>query len=181
MVVDQLDKEIADAKAAGNRALKKELKRRYLTTSVALAHTTDSVLSLELLLIEARNDHVKEGLQQAYAAKAPDGKLDVFCVSNKLYDKYSRKGNTRLVVASGIPEIRRFCHSITAEAQLGEARHFLQSALFSLLNSLNMWARRTLASAKAGGTGSEELARKAALKIAETVACQFSSYPPSLG
>lgn len=146
-----------------------------------LAHPTDSVLRLELCLIEARNDHVKEGLQQAYAAKAPDGKLDVFCISNKLYDKYSCKGNTRLVVASGIPEVRRFCHSITAEAQLREARHFLQSALFSLVNSLEMWARRTLTSANEGGTGSEELVREATGKLVETVACQSSAYPPSLG
>lgn len=57
-----------------------------------------------------------------------------------MYEKLSRKGNKELVVASGIPEVRRFCLRVTADAQLREARHFLQSSLFSLLNSLEMWA-----------------------------------------
>ncbi len=94
----------------------------------------------EFLLIEARNRHVKEGLQNAYASKVPGGKLEVFCVSNTKYEKFSRKGNTEFVIASGIPELRRFCHSITAEAQLLEAKHFLQSTLSSLLNSIELWA-----------------------------------------
>lgn len=45
-----------------------------------------------------------------------------------------------MVRASGIPELRRFCHSITAGAQLLEAKHFLESTLSSLLNSLELWA-----------------------------------------
>jgi len=45
-----------------------------------------------------------------------------------------------MVRASGIPELRRFCHSITAVAQLLEAKHFLESTLSSLLNSLELWA-----------------------------------------
>lgn len=44
-----------------------------------------------------------------------------------------------MVHASGIPEIRRFCHTITAGAQLREAKHFLQSALPSLLSSVELW------------------------------------------
>jgi len=46
-----------------------------------------------------------------------------------------------MIVASGIPDLRRFCHSLTADAQLREARHFLQSRLFSVLNSLEIWTR----------------------------------------
>jgi len=45
-----------------------------------------------------------------------------------------------MVLASGIPELRRFCHKITAGAQLLEARHFLQSKLPSLLSSVEIWA-----------------------------------------
>ena len=45
-----------------------------------------------------------------------------------------------MVRASGIPELRLFCHSITAGAQLLEAKHFLQSKLSSLLNSIELWA-----------------------------------------
>jgi len=44
-----------------------------------------------------------------------------------------------MVLASGIPELRRFCHTITAGAQLLEAKHFLQSTLSSLLSSVELW------------------------------------------
>ena len=66
--------------------------------------------------------------------------MEVFCVSNTTYEKFSRKGNTEMVLASGIPELRRFCHKITAGAQLLEAKHFLQSTLSSLLSSVEIWA-----------------------------------------
>lgn len=90
--------------------------------------------------MDARNGHVKEGLQKAYNAKVPAGKLEVFCVSNTTYEKYSRKGNVDMVCASGIPELRRFCHTITASAQLLEAKYFLKSRLSSLINSIELWA-----------------------------------------
>lgn len=104
----------------------------------------------EWLLIEARNDHVKEGLRRAYASKVPGEKLDVFCVSNTTYEKYSEKGNTELVHASGIPQLRRFCHSITTEAQFREASHLLRSSLPSLINSLVLFANMNLAIHKNG-------------------------------
>jgi hypothetical protein len=90
--------------------------------------------------VDARNSHVKESLQKVYASKVPGGRLEVFCVSNTTYEKFSRKGNADMVHASGIPELRRFCHSVTAGAQLLEAKHFLQSKLSSLLNSVELWA-----------------------------------------
>ncbi|KAM4054595.1 dynamin family protein [Hirsutella rhossiliensis] len=120
-VIEQLERNIAEAKEAGDKARKKDLKKRR-----------------EILFIQARNDHVKEGLRSAYARKVPGGRLDVFCVSNKWYETNSAKGNAHLVSVSGVPEIRRFCHQITADAQLREARYFIESSLFGLLNSLEM-------------------------------------------
>ncbi|KAK4152198.1 hypothetical protein C8A00DRAFT_35109 [Chaetomidium leptoderma] len=122
-VMQDLDAQIDDAKATGNRTLKKTLKQQR-----------------NLHLINARSAHVTAGLQRAYAAKAPGGRLDVFCVSNAWYAKHSRKGtNTELIRASGIPALRRFCYGITADAQLREARHFLQAGVFGLVNSLELW------------------------------------------
>jgi hypothetical protein len=95
--------------------------------------------------VKARNSLVKEGLQKAYASKVAGGKLEVFCVSNTTYEKYSRKGNSEMVSASGIPELRQFCHTITAGAQLLEAKHFLQSTLSSLLNSAELWVSSSAA------------------------------------
>ena len=92
--------------------------------------------------MDARNDHVKQGLRRVYAAKVPNGKLDVFCVSNRMYEENSRKGKAEGVMASGIPDLRKFCHTITADAQYREARHFLQSSLFSLLTSLDIRMNR---------------------------------------
>ena len=83
---------------------------------------------------------MKEGVRQAYSSEIPNGKLDIFCVSNTVYEKYCRKGVREYVNASGIVELRSFCHGITAEAQLREARHYLHSSLGSLLNSLGLWA-----------------------------------------
>jgi hypothetical protein len=90
--------------------------------------------------MEARNSHIKEGLQKAYGSKVPGQSLDVFCVSNLMYEKYSKKGNKELVQASCIPELRQFCHTITADAQFRGAMHFLRSTLSNLLNSVDIWA-----------------------------------------
>lgn len=64
-----------------------------------------------------------------------------------MYEKFSKKedsdGVRQMVVGSGIPELRQFCQWITAEARLLEAKHFLQSSLSSLLNSIDIWANIT--------------------------------------
>ncbi|RYP86399.1 hypothetical protein DL770_004904 [Monosporascus sp. CRB-9-2] len=115
-------------------------------TNLARVRATEKyLLKQEWLLIEARNEHVKGGLRKAYATKVPGKKLDVFCVSNTTYEKYSEKGNEELVRASGIPQLRQFCHSITAEAQFREALNRLQARLPNLINSLELWANTNLA------------------------------------
>ena len=70
--------------------------------------------------------------------------LEVFCVSNKWYEKYCPKANTKFVEASEVPDVRRFCHTVTADAQLNEAKHFLRSRLSAMLNTLNLWADTSL-------------------------------------
>uniref|UniRef100_A0A8H7K460 G domain-containing protein n=2 Tax=Clonostachys TaxID=110564 RepID=A0A8H7K460_BIOOC len=123
--VSQLEGEVASAKIAGDRPRKKEAKER-----------------LKFVFVKARNAHVKEGLQRAYSSEldVPQGQLNVFCVSNTTYEKYSRKGKTEFVQDSGIPAVRQFCHSITADAQLRHARQVLQCELAGRLNSLILWA-----------------------------------------
>ena len=79
-----------------------------------------------------------------YSSEMHGQNLDVFCVSNKWYEKYCRKGNTMFVEASGVPDVRRFCHTVTADAQLNEAKHFLKSRMSAMLNTLNLWADSSL-------------------------------------
>ena len=94
------------------------------------------------LLMSARNDFVTEGLQRNYSKKVPGGRLEVFCVSNTDYETFSANGNVDMVNASGIPALRRFCHTITAKAQYFEAKKFLHSTLPSLLTSTRLWVEK---------------------------------------
>ena len=96
----------------------------------------------ESLLIAARNGFVQEGLRQNYSEKVPRGILEIFCVSNPNYEKYAKKGIVDQVNASGIPELRRFCHTITAKPQFLEAKNFLLSSLSSLLTSTRLWIEK---------------------------------------
>ena len=93
-------------------------------------------------MMTARNDFVKEGLRRNYTGKVPGGFLEVFCVSNLIYEKSSKMGAVDQVNASGIPELRRFCHTITAKPQYFEAKNFLLSSLSSLLTSIRLWAEK---------------------------------------
>ncbi|EJT69144.1 hypothetical protein GGTG_13253 [Gaeumannomyces tritici R3-111a-1] len=106
---------------------------------------------------KAQNDHVKKGLQQAYASKVPGEILDVFCVSNTIYEKYTPKGNRELVAASEIPDVRRFCRSITAEARYREACHFMHSSMPSLLSTLKLWINSYTARAVETNARNEKL------------------------
>ncbi|CEI60224.1 unnamed protein product [Fusarium venenatum] len=122
-IMTQLDSEITNAKQSNDRARKKVAKKQQ-----------------ELLLVQARNRHVQTNLRNVYSSEMNGGNLEVFCVSNKWYEKYCPKGNARFVEASGIPDLRRFCHTVTADAQFNEANHFLKSRLSSLLNTIDLWA-----------------------------------------
>ena len=96
----------------------------------------------QALFIKARNEHVKNGLRSAYSSKISDKTLEVFCVSNKLYDKQCKKGDLDLISLSGIPSLRRFCRLIGADAQLAAGRHYVNSAIPGLVISLKLWATR---------------------------------------
>lgn len=127
------------------------------------------------MFVDARNQHVTEGLQAAYASKAPNRRLDVFCVSNRLYEKFARKGNKEFVLASGIPGVRYFCHSISADAQFREAKYFLRSSLFSLINSLHMWTSSALSDRDGDASDDPEETRRT-LDLRMTVSvCQLLS------
>ena len=91
------------------------------------------------MLIGARNDHVRSALRRNYQSKTPGDHLNVFCVSNKLYEE-NRDSET--VTISGIPEVRQFCRSITADAQLLDAQNFLDNSLPDLIATAKIWATR---------------------------------------
>ncbi len=150
----RLDRELAAARQAHDYAGEKAAKRQQKS-----------------LLMRARNAHVQEGLRRTYASEMAGGHLDVFCVSSKWYDKFCPVGDTALVEVSEIPTLRRFCHSVAANAQLREATYFLQSRLSSLLGSLDLWAANALAE---GGDGGAAVDSAALHRHAEQVKRQVS-------
>jgi hypothetical protein len=92
------------------------------------------------MYMSARNKFVKDNIQKAYLAKVPKGQqFDVFCVSNKFYEKYRHGSQTNMVKASGIPALRAYCHNIMADMQLKAAQKYLTSDLANLLNFLENW------------------------------------------
>ena len=121
------------------------------------------------MLIAARNKRVKEGLRKAYGVKVPGGDLKVFCVSNKTYEKFSRKGEVEYVEASGIPELRSFCHSITAQAQFAEANHFLHTSLPGLLNSAKLWSEQNHELATSRGIQDQKMLLEAMENLRQSV------------
>lgn len=94
------------------------------------------------LFIEARNAAIREQLVKAYSEFYPAGDLDVFCVANQDYQGYVEQGEEAHELAihgSGIPRLRRFCHSIPARAQFRATNHFLEVQLKGLVQSLELW------------------------------------------
>jgi hypothetical protein len=70
------------------------------------------------------------------------GSLQVFCVDNSLYRKYRASsvvpGQSR-VELSGIPELRKHCHMIPAQAQFEAVSVFMEHKVPSLLSSIMQW------------------------------------------
>ena len=44
-----------------------------------------------------------------------------------------------MVTASGVPSLRRFCYTVTAKAQLEEAKNFLEGGIASFLTPMQLW------------------------------------------
>ena len=134
-VMEDLNLRRMQAKARRDKGAKKQCKREE-----------------KQLLMAARNEYVMTGLQRSYAAKVPGGKLDIHCIANSDYIKYSRRGDSQSVIASGIPGLRRCCHSISADAQFMESKNFLLATIPSLVASAQLWVE----SLKAASTGPSE-------------------------
>ncbi|KAK9586859.1 hypothetical protein V6Z92_005793 [Aspergillus fumigatus] len=93
---------------------------------------------LKRFLIVRRNKRIAESLLQA-----TENQARVFCVSNTLYKDYRANDHEQAneyLELSGIRELRRYCQSVPAEAQLRATESFLQNQVPALLGSLTQWA-----------------------------------------
>ncbi|EAU36995.1 predicted protein [Aspergillus terreus NIH2624] len=101
---------------------------------------TDRIQGLEKLkrfLISRRNDQVTQTL-----SRKRNDRARVFCVSNTLYSDHredDRDQADEYIRLSGIPELRRYCQSVPAEAQLRSTESFIKNQAPAILGSLTQW------------------------------------------
>lgn len=95
-----------------------------------------------MLLIEARNKRVEDGLKKMYKSSEEEEDLNVFCLSNLFYGEYCSQKSVMTThekgTMSGIPTLRKFCYSTLADSRLQEARNFLLTTLPSVLVSIGL-------------------------------------------
>ncbi|KAF2733490.1 hypothetical protein EJ04DRAFT_524428 [Polyplosphaeria fusca] len=103
----------------------------------------DIEYGLKRFLVERRNCSVATQLIEKFAADVQHGDLKIFCVSNKDYfdHRYDEqiRAETRLDL-SGILHLRKYCHSIPADAQFEAAAAFINHDVPAFLGSLKQWA-----------------------------------------
>jgi hypothetical protein len=142
--VESLEGEIRDAKQRKDLTLVADLQWKYINQqSVQQIENPHVLLTLnrkDMLLIEARNRRVKDGLQKKYKGGLEEEDLNVFFVSNKFYGDYCCQGSETTSnekgTMSGIPALRKFCYSTVANSRLQEAKNFLLTTLPTFLDSI---------------------------------------------
>ncbi|KAL5050864.1 hypothetical protein BDW71DRAFT_107560 [Aspergillus fruticulosus] len=95
-------------------------------------------LELKQFLITRRNQRVTNSLTRAWGDRAR-----VFCVSNTLYSDHRAQEPDQAdayLELSGIRDLRRYCQSVPADAQLRATEAFLQIQVPALLGSISVWA-----------------------------------------
>lgn len=102
---------------------------------------------LQRYLITIRNKAVSRGLQQKYVKDPAAGSLQIFCVSNKMYEE-KRHGLAAeakpYLQLSGIIELRRHCMGISAESHLRQTKEYINHRIPAFVASLELWAQTKL-------------------------------------
>ncbi|KAL2813782.1 hypothetical protein BDW59DRAFT_178151 [Aspergillus cavernicola] len=123
----------------GRRIEQVQLSRQQATEIQRLNLGAESAdLRLDQFLILRRNRRVTAALSRCW-----DTRRRIFCVSNTLYSKYRNMNRVHAdayLELSGIRDLRRYCQSIPADAQLHATEMFLENTVPALLVSLALWA-----------------------------------------
>ncbi|MCJ1266316.1 hypothetical protein MMC22_006199, partial [Lobaria immixta] len=94
------------------------------------------------LYVNARSKDVKAKLSRRYRDLGGKNKFHVYCVGNEDYEGSEYRAREARIFAaqrSGIPDLRRFCHSKVAEAQFKASNYFLEVEMGSLVQRLEVW------------------------------------------
>ncbi|KAK4170796.1 hypothetical protein QBC36DRAFT_341274 [Triangularia setosa] len=97
-----------------------------------------------------RNQEVISKLKETYKQHAPEGDIDVFCVSNNYY-KQGRSARAPAQAAkvdalswlnlSGILSLRKHCLGLIADSQYRLARRYMVNEIPQLASSLKLWVQ----------------------------------------
>ncbi|CAI6339181.1 unnamed protein product [Periconia digitata] len=102
---------------------------------------------LQRHLITVRNRSVSRGLRKKYAEHPAARNLQIFCVSNTMYEEKRHdlvaevKPHLQL---SGIIELRRHCMGISAESYLRQTKEYINHRVSAFVASLELWAQTSL-------------------------------------
>ncbi|CBF75962.1 uncharacterized protein ANIA_10424 [Aspergillus nidulans FGSC A4] len=135
--VRNLDQEIRNTRALRRRSTG----RRSLNLAAEEARLSDqreaAELELKQFLISRRNQRVTSSLKRTYGDQ-----IRVFCVSNTLYSDHRTQEPDRAnayIQLSGIRDLRHYCQSVPADAQLRATEGFLETQVPALLGSVSLW------------------------------------------
>ncbi|KAL8994209.1 MAG: hypothetical protein Q9169_005755 [Polycauliona sp. 2 TL-2023] len=132
-------KRVANSRAC-TKALKASKNAWGPKGSAAAAQEADT--EYKYLFISARNADVERSLRHRYESPGAGLSINVFCIGNRDYEGallQSQKAHQWAIERSGVPDLRRFCHTVVGQAQYDASIHFLQVELASLLQSLEVW------------------------------------------
>ena len=104
----------------------------------------DICVRQKYFFVNARNNYVKAELRKIYSGHSLNIRPDIFCIANQDYrgsdiQKSNKDALSLTIQNSGVPELRRFCHSVMAKAKFEEANHYLRNQVFGLVESIELW------------------------------------------
>lgn len=81
---------------------------------------------------------------ETYNARAPGGRVNVFCLGNQLYSEWRNKVSgqaSQWLELSGIIAFRRHCLGLTMERQMQSLTRYITADIPMLLDKVNSWVK----------------------------------------
>ncbi|KAL8950134.1 MAG: hypothetical protein Q9222_003811 [Ikaeria aurantiellina] len=129
------------ASAAGRAAID-DLEVAWEKSAAEMQMAETRFVSVSNLSKPADDPDIKHSVRNSYAKHAAGLNVKVFCVGNRDYEGFGyrcEEARDHAVRGSCIPELRRFCHSVVAQAQYRASMHFLEVELPTLIRSCEVW------------------------------------------
>ncbi|KAI9711220.1 MAG: hypothetical protein M1820_002207 [Bogoriella megaspora] len=143
--IDEIEATLEDADGdEGENSTLEKSKQAKLKSVEALAAKKTS------FLVAARNDSIRQLMQEQYRSITGDKDcvLQVFCVSNTIYDLhmkgYARKRPPILTLEeTGIPQVREFCYSLPSRTKFKTLEIWIRHTIPSHISAAKVLCTRT--------------------------------------